>query len=324
MTTLRLPGLAKACNPILQGTTMLSSAQQERSDRLLDEVWEAGGHSFDTARVYGGGKCEQALGTWLRKRRLGGQAFVLSKGCHPTAGDPRRVSPAHIAADITSSLDCYDTACIDLYLLHRDDLQVPVGELVDALASEQLAGRIGAFGASNWTTLRIAEANDYARSRGLPPMVASSPNFTLARVVEVPWPGCVTISGPQGATERGWYAQQHMPVFAWSSLAHGFFTGRITRESVTTVTDPHDQLCVKAFASDDNFTRQDRTRQLALRLGTSPSRIVLAYVLSDPVQVLPIVGSHTGAEFLDNAAALQVTLTSAQREWLDLRRAAPD
>ena len=303
---------------------MLSTADEKRSFRLLDEIWEAGGRSFDTAQVYGSGDCETSLGRWLVSRGVRDQAFVLSKGCHPTGEERQRVTPAHLEQDLNASLERYDGAPINLYLLHRDDLEVPVGEIVDALAGHQAAGRIDAYGGSNWSTPRMAEANRYAAAHDRPRFVASSPNYTLARVVEMPWPGCLTISGPRGKADRAWYSQQRMPVIAWSSLAHGFFSGRITRESLAGLSDPADKACARAYGSEDNFTRQDRVTQLSRQLGVSPSRLALAYLLTDEVQVLPIVGSATGAEYRDNRAALEVQLTAQQREWLDLRRDRPE
>ena len=105
---------------------------------------------IDTAHVYEGGDAERLLGQWFRDRPGVRERVVLvTKGAHPD-GDRVRVTPADIASDLSDSIERLGGP-VDLYLLHRDDPAVDVGELVDALDAHRRAGDIGAFGVSNWT-----------------------------------------------------------------------------------------------------------------------------------------------------------------------------
>ena len=104
------------------------------------------------------------------------------------------------------------TDYVDLYLLHRDDPELPVAPIIDALARHQAGGRIHACGGSNWSPARIRAANEYAEQHGLPPLRASSPNFSLAVQRRAPWPECLSISGPAGAADRAWYRRAEMPL----------------------------------------------------------------------------------------------------------------
>src|SRR5207249_9101 len=143
------------------------------------------------------------------------------------------------------SLARFKTDYIDLYLLHRDDPTVPVGPIIEVLNEHLKAGRIHAFGGSNWTYQRLQEANAYAAEHGLTPFVASSPNFSLADQIEPPWAGCISISGSQGTAARQWYVQQQMALFTWSSLAGGFFSGRFRRDNLQSFEKYLDKLCVQ-------------------------------------------------------------------------------
>ena len=111
-------------------------------------------------------KSERAIGEWLQARGNRDRIVLLDKGAHPYWTQPR-VDPENISKDIAESLERLQTDYIDLYLLHRDDPGVPVRPIVECLNEHRAAGRIRAFGGSNWTTTRLEQANSYADEHGL-------------------------------------------------------------------------------------------------------------------------------------------------------------
>ncbi len=311
-----IPGITKPVARVVQGTVMLSTAEQERSFALLDAVLAQGGTTFDTAHGYGRGDVEIALGRWIRGRGVRDQVVIIDKGAHPYDGRVR-VTPEDITSDLHESLQRLQTDVIDLYLLHRDDPGVPVGPIVEVLNEHQRAGKILAFGGSNWSTQRLQEANEYAAAHGLTPFAASSPNISLAVQQRAPWEGCISISGDQGAEERAWYARTGMPLFTWSSLAGGFFSGRFRRDNLDSFTAYLDKNCIDTYANEANFARLDRAQQLGAERGLTAAQVALAYVLSQPLHIHALVGCNTGAEFAENVAASEVRLTPAELAWLE-------
>ena len=310
----------KKVSRIVQGTIMLHEDHAEQDFALLDAVWEAGINAFDTAALYGGGTCERVLGRWMEARGVREEAFVLGKSCHHN-GDRRRVTSYDIAADLADSLARQRAPYHDLHCLHRDDESVPVGPIVDALNEQFQAGRIRAFGGSNWTTARIAEANDYAATRGLQGFVASSPNFSLADEKQVPWAGCLSVSGPSRAADRDWYSAQNMPLFTWSSLARGFFSGQLTRGNAESVRQNMDGSSITSYWHEDNWKRLDRVHELAAEKGVAVPLVALAWVLQYPgLDVYALVGARTPAEAKANAGVFALRLTPEELDWLDLRR----
>ena len=297
---------------------MISQKEQDRSFALLDAVYAQGCRTFDTAHGYGQGDCERSLGDWIASRGVRDEVVILGKGAHHNR-DRRRVTPYDITSDLHDSLARLKTDRIDLYLLHRDDPTVPVDEIVEVLNAHHRAGKIGAFGGSNWSVKRIQEANAYAKANGLLPFVASSPNFTLAVQTHAPWDNCISISGPAGKRERDWYTMSKMPLFTWSSLAGGFFSGRFRRDNLDQFTSYDDRLCVDVYCTEENFRRLDRAETLANERGATVPQIALAYVLRQPLDIFALVGCQTGAEFAANVAALDIELTPAELAWLDLR-----
>ena len=260
----RIPGIDKPVSRILQGTSLQgppdllekASALDYGLD-LLDGCYESGVTTFDTGHNYGGGKAERLLGKWMTSRSLRDKVVVLTKGAHHNS-DRRRVTPFDISSDLHDSLARLQTDQIDLYLLHRDDPSVPVGPIIDALNEHKEAGRIRVFGASNWTHGRIAEANAYADAKGLTSFTVSSPNFTLAVETEPPWENCISISGDPGTEARDWYATHEMPLFLWSSMAQGFFSGRFNRVTFDSYRDQIPESCLRAYCHDASPARRSR------------------------------------------------------------------
>lgn len=312
----QIAGLDKPVSRIIQGTVMIAMARKDYSFELLDGIFAAGCTTFDTAHGYGQGDCERTLGRWIQERGLRDSVVIITKGAHHNA-DRRRVTPYDITADLHDSLARLQVDSVDLYLLHRDDPTQPVGPIVEVLNEHHAAGKIRAFGGSNWSKERIEAAHEYAAKHNLVPFAASSPNFSLAEQHEPPWENCISVGGPSGAAVRQWYTQNQLPVLAWSSLAGGFFSGRFRRDNLHTLTDYFDKTSIAAYCYEDNFQRLDRAESLAQQKGLTLPQIALAYVLNSPMNVFALVGCRTAAEFRDNAAVLEVRLTPEEIAWLE-------
>jgi aryl-alcohol dehydrogenase-like predicted oxidoreductase len=313
-----IPGIDKPISRLVQGTVMINTKELERSFKLLDEVFECSCNTFDTAHGYGNGEAERTLGRWINERGIRDRVVILGKGAHHNQ-DRRRVTPFDITSDLHDSLARLKTDYIDLYVLHRDDPSVQVGPIVEVLNEHWQAGRIHAFGGSNWTHARVQEANAYAEAHGLTPFAVSSPNFSLAEQVKEPWPECISISGPKQRAAQAWYLETQMPLFVWSSLAGGFFSGRFNRDNLDTFESYLDKLCVQSYCYEDNFKRLDRARELAEEKGLTIPQIAMAYVHNQPLNIFALVGCQNGAEFKANAEALEVKLSPEEVAWLDLR-----
>ena len=315
----RVEGIDKPVSRLVQGTLMLSTDDLGSNIEFLDGILALGCNSFDTAQIYGNGQAERTLGAWMDRRGNRSDVFILSKGGHPNA-DRRRVTVFDVASDLFDSLARLRTDYIDLYLLHRDDPELPVGPLVEALNEHMSEGRIRAFGGSNWSVKRIDEANLYAQNHGLRPFVASSPNFSLAVRMKEIWEGCLSISGPRGAEERAWYRKSQMPVFSWSSLAQGFFSGLLSRGNVTEMANEMTEGCAQVYGYEENFKRLDRAVELANERGKTVAQVALAFLFNQPLNVFTVSGCRSVEESRLNQEAMEIRLSPEELDWLDLRR----
>lgn len=312
----RFPHSTKQISRLVQGTAALEAGGEREAMALYDAIFERGCTAFDTAHAYAGGLAERVLGEWMETRGNREQVFILSKCAHPNR-DRNRVTPFDISADLHDSLARLRTDYIDLYLLHRDDTAVPVGILIETFNEHLQAGKLRAFGCSNWTVDRIQEANDYAAAHGLMGFSASSPQFSLAAPFKPLWPGCISISGADGRAEREWYAAQQMPLFVWSSLAAGFFSGRFTPDNLHSFTFYLDKVCVESFCDEANFARLERATSLGREKGLTAVQIAVAYVLNQPQTIFALAGSRSVDEFTMNSEAASCVLSPAEMNWLE-------
>ena len=314
-----IPGVGKPVSRLAHGAMMLRDDDLDWTFAHLDMIYELGCNTFDTAHVYG--NADSLLGKWIRARGLQDKVVIVAKCSHPNAVR-RRVTPFDIASDLHDTLARMQLDSVDLLLLHRDDPSVPVGPIVEAFNEHVAGGRIRAFGGSNWTHQRIAEANAYAEAHGLAPFAVSSPNFSLAEMVESPWgDDYIAISGPREAEAREWYAEQGMALLPWSSLARGFFTGRITRENYREALRPEDRSSIHTYCHEVNFRRLDRAEILAKEKGLTVAQVALAFVLNHAprLHLFPLVGTYSREEFERCVQTLDVKLAPEEMAWLDLQ-----
>jgi predicted dehydrogenase/aryl-alcohol dehydrogenase-like predicted oxidoreductase len=298
----RIEGVEKGVSRLVMGVD--NQKTMPPAAVLFDSFLERGGNCFDTAYIYGGGTCERVLGQWIRQRGVRREVVVLDKGAHTP-----HCFPEAITRQLLESLDRLQTDYLDIYMMHRDNPDVPVGEFVDVLNEHRAAGRVRAFGGSNWTIERIEAADAYARERGLAGFAAVSNNFSLARMVAPPWAGCVSSSDPAG---RAWFTKTQVPLMPWSSQARGFFTDRAGP-------DKHqDRDLERCWYAEDNFRRRERAMDLAARRGVRPVAVALAYVLRQPFPTFPMIGPRTLEEFHTSLAALGLDLSAEDLAWLNL------
>jgi aryl-alcohol dehydrogenase-like predicted oxidoreductase len=317
MKTVPIARTDLAPGAISLGTNMFGSALDEATaGAVLDAFLAAGGTLIDTAHSYGDwipgiprGASECALGRLLAGRARGSY-LIATKGCEfdYRAGDyALRVTPAHLAADLEGSLRNLGVDCIDLYWLHRDDPSRPVGEILDALVAHQQAGRIRWFGCSNWSPARIAEAAAYAASIGHAGFVACQPMWGLA----VPDPAAQARFAPGGYYEDGYRALHAagLAMIPYSGQSRGYFS-KIDGGAEL----PADIAAL--YDHDGNRRKLPLLRELAARHGTDVNGIVLAYLCSQPLPTIPIIGAGSVAQLRASLAATAVTLTGAELQQL--------
>ncbi len=296
-----IKGLNKAVSRLVMGVD--NQSFYPHAAIMFDDFFEQGGNAFDSAFIYGGGRHETVLGDWIKTRGIRDQVVILGKGAHTPHCNPKAITE-----QLKISLDRYKTDHVDIYMMHRDNLEIPVGEFIDVLNEHKKAGRIkGGFGGSNWSLARVEEANKYAASKGLEGFTAVSNNFSLATMQDAIWAGCIHSSDK---ASREWLTKTQTTIMPWSSQARGFFTDR------GNPADKSDAEMVRVWHSADNFKRRERAIELAKKKGCDPIHIALAYVLNQPFPTFPLIGPRFLWETRSSLNGANLKLTSEEVSWL--------
>lgn len=315
-----IEGIDKPLSTLVYGAPYAAVVgHMEDAMHIYDMAWEAGFRTFDTAHSYG--QCEAVLGAWLESRNHRHEAVILDKGCNPGqkgGSEPGETIDAKtIRTQLEQSLERLRTDHVELYILHRDDPGKPVDETIEVLNELKKEGKILKFGGSNWTYQRVLEAQSYADQHGLEGFSAVSPAFSMARYIEDPWGGSVALSGADQADYRNWLASNKLPVFAYSSLARGYLSGRFQPDGDQPIEACLYSAPIIEYDSPDNRDRLRRAKILGDELGYTIPQIALAWLMHQPQNVFPLVTPSTLPHMLDNTHALDIRLTPAQCRWLE-------
>lgn len=301
--------------PIVVGTAALGSLlpdalvpakSREKELKFLDACLELGCTAFDAAALYQLGGTERLLGAWVDSRRIRDRVFLITKGAHPNPVlGTSHFSAQDVEAELHGSLRRLRTDYVDLYLLHRDDPKRPFDEVIDALARLQKEGKVRAYGVSNWELPRLQQAHAYTVAKGLPPLAANSPHYSLFEWTKRPWPGTVSLAGADQQAARAWHAEVKLPVFAWSPLGHGYLS------------DPPSRHGRAHYGNAVNDGRKQRAQELAKKKGASVGDLALAFLFHQPFPVHAVVASTKPDRMKKNLDAAKLTLTPEEVRFLD-------
>ncbi|TVR58591.1 MAG: oxidoreductase [Spirochaetaceae bacterium] len=295
-----IDGISKPVSKMIMGCD--NQPNFPHAAAIWDDWIERGGNAFDTSWVYGRGKQEILLGQWVGSRGVRDDIVVTVKGAHTP-----RCLPDLLVDDFNESLERLGFEYADIYVMHRDNLDVPIGEFVDVLNELVSRGLIrGALGGSNWSIERFEAANEYAKKTGKQGMTILNNNLSLARMVKPVWNGCIHVSD---TSSREWLRKTGTTNFSWSSQARGYFLPEAERMKLGAGN-------FECWDAPDNRERRARAEELAKKKGCSPINIAAAYVLCQPFPSFALVGPRTIHETATTMPALGISLSQEEIEWL--------
>ncbi|QXG75146.1 aldo/keto reductase [Modestobacter sp. L9-4] len=277
------------------------------STATLHRALDLGITLLDTADVYGPLTNERLLSGVLAERR--DEIVLATKFGNELDDDGVRTGgnngrPEYVRKSVDGSLQRLGIDVIDLYYQHRVDPDTPVEETFGALGELVAAGKVRYVGISE------AAPDTIRRAHATHPLTAVQTEWSLfTRDVE---------DNGVLATVR----ELGIGFVPYSPLGRGFLSGKY--RSVEDFEEGDFRRTSPRFQGE-NFTKNlevlDRVVAIAEDKGVTPSQLALAWVLAQGEDVVPIPGTRRIANLEENAAAVDITLTT--EELASIEAAAP-
>ena len=306
-------------SPLCLGAMMFGAwgePDHDTSVRVIHRALDAGINFIDTADVYSQGESEVIVGKALADGRR--DRVVLATKFHgamdPADGkpdaDPNRKGNSRrwIVQEVENSLRRLNTDWIDLYQVHRPDLDTDIEETLSALTDLQRQGKIRAFGSSTFPAHLMVEAQWKSQSRALGRFVTEQPPYSiLVRGIE--------------ADVLPTAQKYGMGVLPWSPLAGGWLTGRYRKGQEAPTSHRANRIPARYDLSLPGnrlkLEAADALAVLAQEIGVSLVELAIAFVLKHPAVTSPIIGPRTMEQLESQLGAVDVVLTTEALDRID-------
>jgi len=268
---------------------------------VIHHALDLGMNFLDSSDMYGWGHNEELLGRALKGRR--DQVVLTTKFGQVQSADGKGNlvdgSPAYLRRACDASLKRLGVDVIDLYYQHRVDPKVPIEDTVGAMSRLVEQGKARYLGLSEAAPATIRRAHAVHRLSA----VQSEYSLLYRNPAEETLPTC---------RELG------ISFVAYSPLGRGFLTGRIQDLGDLPADDrrrQHPRFQDRNF--EHNLALIHRIEEIAKEKGVRPGQLVLAWLLAQGDDIIPIPGTKRRPYLEENMGALAIQLTVSDRERID-------
>ena len=287
-----------------------SQVEQTAAIKCVKAALDEGITTFDTADVYAGTKAEVVLGKALKGVRR--ESYELfTKVYWPTGPgkNDRGLSRKHIMESCHASLKRLGTDHIDLYQMHRFDVETPLEESLSAFDDLIRQGKVHYIGFSEWNAAQISSALSIQDARGYTRFVSSQPQYSMLwRVIESQ---VDPLCGNEGIGH-----------IVWSPIAQGALTGKYKPgkkpPAGTRATDKKGGAnMISRWMNNDVLTAVAKLDPIAKEVGLSMAQLAVAWVLQNPRVSSAIIGATKPSQIKENVKASGVKLDAAIMKKID-------
>jgi aryl-alcohol dehydrogenase-like predicted oxidoreductase len=274
------------------------ATDEAESHRTLARALELGITHLDTSNIYGAGRAEEVIGSFLKGNK---GRFRIATKAGIKVGPPRGFdnSPAYLRECLEGSLRRLGLDHVDLFYIHRRDQSIPIEEVVGTLVRFKEEGKIDCIGFSEISPASLERAS------AVHPVAAVQSEYSLwTRLPEL---GLVQACGRLGAA-----------LVAFSPLARGMFADVMPDPARFDDKDfrrPNPRFAEPNFAY--NKERIARFNGYARDRGHSPSALALAWLLARAPHVIPIPGTRSPQHLEQDAAGAEIVLTPQDIEEIE-------
>ncbi|MFI6602268.1 aldo/keto reductase [Nonomuraea sp. NPDC050536] len=294
-------------SPLCLGTMNFGPlTSEEDSFAIMDRAHELGINFFDSANVYGRqagrGATEQIVGRWFAQGGQRREKTVIATKLYGSMGDwPNEgmLSALNIRRACDASLKRLQTDYIDIYQAHHVDRDTPFEEFWEAMEVLRLQGKILYVGSSNFAGWHLAKAQETAKQRNFFGLVTEQSHYNLlTRTAE--------LEVLPAAQDYG------IGVIPWSPLASGLLGGVLRKIDKNRSAADH---MVREL--EKHRDKIEQYEQFCDELGEDPANVALAWLLTRPAVVSPIIGPRTMEQLEGSLRAVEIQLDDKALARLD-------
>ncbi|RUS45808.1 aldo/keto reductase [Cohnella sp. AR92] len=277
--------------------------------RIMDAAIDAGINFFDTANIYGwgenAGRTEEIIGRWFAQGGGRREKVVLATKFHGDMSDradgpnsPSGLSSYKLRRHLEGSLKRLQTDHIELYQMHHVDRSVSWDELWEGFKVALTQGKIGYVGSSNFAGHDLVKAQYEARHHRMLGLVSEQHKFSLTcRLPE--------LEVLPAAEDQG------IGVIAWSPLDGGLLGGNALKPAAGS------KRANNAERAEKHRPQLEAFERLCRELGESEANVALAWTLTRPAMVAPIIGPRTLEQFENSLRTVDIVLEQEVLDRLD-------
>jgi aryl-alcohol dehydrogenase-like predicted oxidoreductase len=278
-----------------------SQVEQDAAIKCVKTAFDVGITTFDTADVYAGTRAETVLGKALKGIRR--ESYELFTKVYWPTGDgknDRGLSRKHIMESCHASLKRLNVENIDLYQMHRFDVETPLEESLQAFEDLIRQGKVNYIGFSEWTASQISSALKIQDQRGFSRFVSSQPQYSaLWRIIEAE---VVPLSRKEGIGQ-----------IVWSPITQGVLTGKYKPggklPAGSRATDKKSGAgMISRWMRDDVLEAVQKLAPIADSVGLTMSQLAIAWVLQNDNVSSAIMGATKPSQVKENVKASGVKL----------------
>ena len=272
----------------------------EESIATLHRALDLGVNFWDTADVYGIGKNEELIAKVLVPNRS--KIFIATKFGFTQNAEGKGMSfngsPAYMKTAVEASLKRLKTDVIDLYYAHRIDPNVPVEEMVGAMAELIKEGKVKYLGLSE------ASVNSIRKAHAVHPISALQSEYSL--LTREPEQDVLPLCKELGIS-----------FIPFSPLARGLVTNTLNTDQLPEGDFRKSLPRYQKEHQDNNNQLVAGFAALAEQKHCTPAQLALAWVLAQGEHIIPIPGTKKRKYLEENAAAVDVVLNDTDFEAID-------
>jgi aryl-alcohol dehydrogenase-like predicted oxidoreductase len=293
---------------ICLGTMMFGDRTDANASReIVDAAFDAGVNFIDTADAYSKGGSEQIVGRAISANRA--RWILATKVGNAMTARPHDggLSRRWVLRACDDSLARLGTDYIDVYYLHRDDLETPIAETVGAIGDLIRSGKVRYFGISNYRGWRIAEVVGECEAQGVPLPVVCQPYYNLMnRMPEVEiLPAC---------------DHYGIGVASYSPLARGVLTGKYAQGGKAPDDSRgarKDERMMETEFREESFAIAAKLAARAKATGRTTTQFAIAWTLANQIVTSIIAGPRTLEQWQDYVGALGTSWSADDEALVD-------